>query len=552
MTMSPPVSQGSLTLHTAPAPVSHHIGKPTSSDSSALSTSFGAAGSALSLSSSVPASTLHHNHRTQSIMPMSTIHSSSSSNQAAVNQDQEGAPHSHLGILCNLASSPPNSGSAILSQSFGSRSNGGGVKRTSSILTAEDDDEGSLLDGGKHHGKGEIHKCETCSKVYRHPSCLVKHRWEHTIHWRESSKLSASKHQTVQLLEAAAILVGMESPARSLPEEKALWPAAVSPPSSGLLGSDKVNFVKLMASKPKFEQFVHSTNQQHFATQHNNNNNNNNGISIRGGGEQHHPAASSPLSTTSELRAMSESSFGSATPTLNAGTLSPLNSLGNLVLSSPPIRAHEPRQHGSAGRTSGGGRTPAKQHPNMVGYVRTSSNGLGLASGRTAAVVTASTAGGRASKKAAKSSSFSDDEVLEAEAEAEAAEADVDSDVRVLHLDWDSLSHSQSLSDRTESGASTVVSAVSVVSGRSGSAETDRSGTLGGGSAVVGEKGEIVFKGDQEEEEEEREEEEEEEDLMEDDDEEEEGSEKDEDEDNSSRSFGDVDGMDAMEMEGVA
>lgn len=58
-----------------------------------------------------------------------------------------------------------------------------------------------------------------------------------------------SKHQQVQLLEAAAILVGMDTESRSLPEEKAFWPAAVSPPSSGLLGSDKVNFDVLLASK---------------------------------------------------------------------------------------------------------------------------------------------------------------------------------------------------------------------------------------------------------------------------------------------------------------
>lgn len=38
-------------------------------------------------------------------------------------------------------------------------------------------------------------------KVYRHPSCLIKHRWEHTPHWREASKLMLSKHQQVQLLE---------------------------------------------------------------------------------------------------------------------------------------------------------------------------------------------------------------------------------------------------------------------------------------------------------------------------------------------------------------
>lgn len=114
-----------------------------------------------------------------------------------------------------------------------------------------------------------LHKCESCAKVYRHPSCLVKHRWvrgetnqEHTMYWKEASKFLMSKHQQVQLLEAAAILVGMDSNARSLPEEKALWPAAVSPPASGLLGCDQVNFDKLMASKmrnqvPFSTEFAH-------------------------------------------------------------------------------------------------------------------------------------------------------------------------------------------------------------------------------------------------------------------------------------------------------
>lgn len=48
------------------------------------------------------------------------------------------------------------------------------------------------------------------SQVYRHPSCLVKHRWEHSPHWREASKLMLSKHQQVQLLEVS------ESPAWTL------------------------------------------------------------------------------------------------------------------------------------------------------------------------------------------------------------------------------------------------------------------------------------------------------------------------------------------------
>lgn len=112
----------------------------------------------------------------------------------------------------------------------------------SSTGTVGEDDEGK----GKHE---QLHRCESCAKVYRHPSCLIKHRWEHTVYWKEASKFLMSKHQQVQLLEAAAILVGMDCSARSLPEEKALWPAAVSPPASGLLGSEQINFEKLMASK---------------------------------------------------------------------------------------------------------------------------------------------------------------------------------------------------------------------------------------------------------------------------------------------------------------
>jgi hypothetical protein len=106
-----------------------------------------------------------------------------------------------------------------------------------------------VLPNGKHK-KGTIFKCETCSKVrhlapffppritvspeglafcfwnyisvcgcvcrlfigrllnvcgfgqvYRHPNCLVKHRWEHSPHWREASKFLLSKHQQVQMLE---------------------------------------------------------------------------------------------------------------------------------------------------------------------------------------------------------------------------------------------------------------------------------------------------------------------------------------------------------------
>ncbi|GHJ87690.1 hypothetical protein NliqN6_4092 [Naganishia liquefaciens] len=89
--------------------------------------------------------------------------------------------------------------------------------------------------GIKGKRKGMVFKCESCAKVYRHPSCLSKHRWEHSPHWASSSKLLLSKHQQVQLLEAATILVHLDphNPAsgKPLPEDKSLWPAAVSPSS---------------------------------------------------------------------------------------------------------------------------------------------------------------------------------------------------------------------------------------------------------------------------------------------------------------------------------
>ncbi|KAH7096266.1 hypothetical protein BKA62DRAFT_37362 [Auriculariales sp. MPI-PUGE-AT-0066] len=75
--------------------------------------------------------------------------------------------------------------------------------------------------------KGVIFKCESCSKVYRHPSCLIKHRWEHSPHWANTAKVPLSKHQQVQLLEGAAILSHLGI-AASLPEDRAVWPSWTS------------------------------------------------------------------------------------------------------------------------------------------------------------------------------------------------------------------------------------------------------------------------------------------------------------------------------------
>lgn len=58
----------------------------------------------------------------------------------------------------------------------------------------------------------ELLNCEACGKGYKHISSLAKHLWEHTPEWNMTKKLLLSKHQQVQLLEAASILVGMNDP----------------------------------------------------------------------------------------------------------------------------------------------------------------------------------------------------------------------------------------------------------------------------------------------------------------------------------------------------
>ncbi|CCM02684.1 uncharacterized protein FIBRA_04790 [Fibroporia radiculosa] len=110
--------------------------------------------------------------------------------------------------------------------------------------------------------RGSIFKCESCSKVYRHPSCLIKHRWEHSPHWREASKFLLSKHQQVQMLEAAAILSHITPSATggsSLPEDRSLWPSYLSggllpPPSQANTLSIRTAAIKPSMSTFSLEQ----------------------------------------------------------------------------------------------------------------------------------------------------------------------------------------------------------------------------------------------------------------------------------------------------------
>ncbi|KAI9244728.1 hypothetical protein BY458DRAFT_529394 [Sporodiniella umbellata] len=59
------------------------------------------------------------------------------------------------------------------------------------------------------------YRCHDCGKSYKHPNCLQKHRWEHSEEWELTKSLPLTKHQQVQMLEAAAILIGMDRRGKS-------------------------------------------------------------------------------------------------------------------------------------------------------------------------------------------------------------------------------------------------------------------------------------------------------------------------------------------------
>jgi len=74
-----------------------------------------------------------------------------------------------------------------------------------------------LMKEGKKSSGSDL-KCDKCGKGYKHSSCLSKHLWEHTPEWSYTSKLLISKHQQVQLLEAASVLVTMNQDGPTPPE----------------------------------------------------------------------------------------------------------------------------------------------------------------------------------------------------------------------------------------------------------------------------------------------------------------------------------------------
>ncbi|CAG8567594.1 9088_t:CDS:2 [Acaulospora morrowiae] len=70
------------------------------------------------------------------------------------------------------------------------------------------------FDDQKEHGSTPsvsktTYTCHVCDKRYKHRNCLVKHLWEHHESWELCLKFNLTKHQQVQMMEAAQILVDL-------------------------------------------------------------------------------------------------------------------------------------------------------------------------------------------------------------------------------------------------------------------------------------------------------------------------------------------------------
>ncbi|RDW57535.1 putative C2H2 finger domain protein [Aspergillus mulundensis] len=96
--------------------------------------------------------------------------------------------------------------------------------------------EGGHMVKGEGKGSRPELRCERCGKGYKHGSCLSKHMWEHDPAWAITSKLLISKHQQVQLLEAASVLVNMnvDDPTAEVPDAESETSSASPDASSEL------------------------------------------------------------------------------------------------------------------------------------------------------------------------------------------------------------------------------------------------------------------------------------------------------------------------------
>ncbi len=79
----------------------------------------------------------------------------------------------------------------------------------SSDGTPSDEESKSSSSQSPTYNSLEENKCHNCGKHYKSRNCLKKHLWEHHEAWEITKRFCSSKHEKVQLLEAAQALLTM-------------------------------------------------------------------------------------------------------------------------------------------------------------------------------------------------------------------------------------------------------------------------------------------------------------------------------------------------------
>ncbi|PGH28319.1 hypothetical protein GX50_08944, partial [[Emmonsia] crescens] len=235
--------------------INHRVTRRKSMTSTAASNAATAAAVAVALGESPNTATLsssssshlhlHHHHRRglstrRAVESTSMGASSAFGSYLARNSAQDATPgrkNSPNSIDENTAVedvSPLGIGGGI-----GSSSSSGGKPIISTKHRSRRASEGSHLI--RSDGKRVMNelRCDRCGKGYKHSSCLTKHMWEHDPAWAYTSKLLISKHQQVQLLEAATVLVNMnpETPPSSSDHQQPTGESdrsSTSPTASGI------------------------------------------------------------------------------------------------------------------------------------------------------------------------------------------------------------------------------------------------------------------------------------------------------------------------------
>ncbi|KAI1616013.1 hypothetical protein EDD37DRAFT_646141 [Exophiala viscosa] len=144
-----------------------------------------------------------------SAMPLQSHRRSMGSRKATESHSMSVRPSMHS----YFNGSPTTSGSGRDNDAVEDNSNDEDVTSSNKDMSSKSRNrrasEGSYLVKGEGKRSASELRCDTCGKGYKHSSCLTKHLWEHDPAWAITSKLLISKHQQVQLLEAASVLCNM-------------------------------------------------------------------------------------------------------------------------------------------------------------------------------------------------------------------------------------------------------------------------------------------------------------------------------------------------------